>query len=571
MSFTVKTLVAVLTVLIFLPFTAINPAGGYGKISVKKWADDRKSAFSFTFDDGCMSQYTYAAPVLDSFKFKGTFFIISGSGFTKDDLPGIGRYGTWNQFRSLDLEGHEIGAHTVTHPDLTTLLTGDTTTAGTLLYELYQSQKTIEQKISNKKCITLAYPSLAYNTTVINNTAQYFESARSGSDFPVDSSLTALGFYSIGAKEELFDTTIRNSPQDELAELQDFESYVQNSINSGKWGLLEAHEVVPFSQIPQLVKQGEWYPMSTEWLTSVCLWLKQKSDSNEVWVETIGNITRYMKEREQFKYSIIGQTAIKIKINVTDTINNQIYNYPLTVDITVPPAWEYAIVVQGSRTDTVKTLVEGACTFIRTYVIPNGGYLILNKTNSPLPVEIASFTASVINKGVRLNWKTSTEINNILFDIERMMDNESWQKLGSLPGAGNSNSPKAYSFIDNSYLSNGKYSYRLKQIDNDGNYKYSAIVEVEINMVPGYYSLQQNYPNPFNPSTRIHYAISSTELVTIKVYNVLGSEIETLVNEEKSPGTYELTWNAANLPGGVYFYRIKAGSFIETKKMLLLK
>jgi hypothetical protein len=85
------------------------------------------------------------------------------------------------------------------------------------------------------------------------------------------------------------------------------------------------------------------------------------------------------------------------------------------------------------------------------------------------------------------------------------------------------------------------------------------------------YSLQQNYPNPFNPSTKIKYSVPQSSEVIIKVFDVLGNEIETLVKEEKPTGSYEITWNAANLPSGVYFYRLKADSFIDTKKMILLK
>ena len=90
--------------------------------------------------------------------------------------------------------------------------------------------------------------------------------------------------------------------------------------------------------------------------------------------------------------------------------------------------------------------------------------------------------------------------------------------------------------------------------------------------IPTVYALEQNFPNPFNPSTKIKYSDSTIfSSVVVKVFDVLGNEIETLVNEEKSVGTYELTWNASNLPSGVYFYRIQAGDFVDTKKMLLLK
>jgi hypothetical protein len=284
-----------------------------------------------------------------------------------------------------------------------------------------------------------------------------------------------------------------------------------------------------------------------------------------------------MKEREKFQYRITKQTATQIQINATDGLKDLIYNYPLTVDITVPHDWQLAIVIQGSSIDTIKTFVVGASTYVRTYVIPDGGILILNKTDPPLPVELTSFTAAVINKGVDLNWKTSTEINNNRFDIERMIENNAWQNIGSLPGAGNSNSPKAYSFIDNSSLSTGKYSYRLKQMDNDGHYKYSNTVEVEVTFTPGSYSLDQNYPNPFNPSTRIKYSIPFESNVKVIVFNTLGETVSELTNELQGAGTYETSFNSPGISSGVYFYSIVANStdgkqsFRETKKMMLLK
>ena len=383
MKFSVTVSTAVLILLVQFPVLGVSPTGGYGQVSVKKWADDRKSAFSFTFDDGLMSQYTYAAPLLDSYGFKGTFFIISAA--MTDELPGIWRYGTWDQFRSMSVDGHEIGSHTVTHPDLTTLAIGDTTTDSTLLFELYQSKKTIEQKIPSQKCITIAYPMNAANTNVRNETALFYEAGRAGSNIPMDSAIADSGFYKIGAKEEQFNTP-RNSTQDDLDELQDFETYEQSSVTDGNWGMLMAHDVVPFSQITNSLLQITWYPMSTEWLTSLCQWLKPRSDSNEVWVETMGNITRYMKEREQVQDTVTSETDTQIQINATDNLNDAIYNYPLTVDITVPPDWESAYVIQGSRTDSVNTIAAGNSTYVRTKIIPDGGILTLNKRIKPTGV-----------------------------------------------------------------------------------------------------------------------------------------------------------------------------------------
>ena len=192
--------------------------------------------------------------------------------------------------------------------------------------------------------------------------------------------------------------------------------------------------------------------------------------------------------------------------------------------------------------------------------------------NSALPVELVSFTAISVKDKVELTWKTATELNNYGFEIERASASPgmNWDKIGFVQGNGNSNSPKEYSFIDHSVLS-GSYSYRLKQLDNDGTFKYSEPVEVTINQIPNDYSLNQNYPNPFNPSTTIAYDIPKTSLVRISVYDILGKEIKLLVNTEKNSGHYEIIFDAKELAGGIYYYSIRTGEFSQSKKMILLK
>ena len=191
-----------------------------------------------------------------------------------------------------------------------------------------------------------------------------------------------------------------------------------------------------------------------------------------------------------------------------------------------------------------------------------------------LPVELTSFTASVINNDVKLNWSTSTEVNNYGFEIERSqtsnLKSETWEKIGFVEGHGNSNSPKKYSFVDGDVL-NGIYAYRLKQIDSDGKFEFSREAVVTIENSPTSFELSQNYPNPFNPSTSIQYSIIGKQFVQLKVYDELGNEVKTLVNEEKNVGTYNVIWNADNLPSGIYYYRLQTDNFNDTKKMLLLK
>ena len=191
-----------------------------------------------------------------------------------------------------------------------------------------------------------------------------------------------------------------------------------------------------------------------------------------------------------------------------------------------------------------------------------------------LPVELNSFSANTVGSEVELNWSTATEVNNYGFEIERLADSRklnanSWTKIGFVQGHGNSNSPKEYSYVDNNSQS-GKIQYRLKQIDFDGQFKYSWVVEVEV-IAPSSFVLHQNYPNPFNPVTKINYEVPANSFVQLKVYNTLGMEVATLVNEEKIAGTYEVEFNALNYSSGVYFYRLKSTGKDLTRKMIFLK
>ena len=188
-----------------------------------------------------------------------------------------------------------------------------------------------------------------------------------------------------------------------------------------------------------------------------------------------------------------------------------------------------------------------------------------------LPVELVSFTASVINGNqILLNWKTATETNNYGFEIMRSSDfSEDWKCIGFVEGNGNSNSPKYYTFIDKNLKDGSKFNYRLKQIDLDGKYEYSKILE--INLIPAKFSLTQNYPNPFNPSTSILFTVPEKNLVTLIVYDLLGNLVQELLNETKDPGVYEIKFDGSNLSNGVYFYKLQTNNFVDVKKMILLK
>lgn len=185
-----------------------------------------------------------------------------------------------------------------------------------------------------------------------------------------------------------------------------------------------------------------------------------------------------------------------------------------------------------------------------------------------IPVELVSFSSSVVGNEVQLNWITATETNNMGFDIERKISN-SWEKIGFVNGYGTTTEMKSYSFSDKS-LNAGTYYYRLKQIDFNGAFEYSNVIEVDVSS-PQQFELSQNYPNPFNPSTTISFSLPQSSSVTLKVYDVIGNEVAILVDEVKSAGQYNISFNASNLSSGVYFYSINAGNFSEVRKMTLIK
>lgn len=195
--------------------------------------------------------------------------------------------------------------------------------------------------------------------------------------------------------------------------------------------------------------------------------------------------------------------------------------------------------------------------------------------DAAVPVELASFTASVSHlsngNAVELSWATATELNNQGFYVERKTANtENWISLGFVDGNASTTETHYYSFVDNN-VATGLYSYRLKQLDFGGTFRYYELSDVVEVSTPFTYDLSQNYPNPFNPSTTISWQLKNDGLVTIKIYDQLGKEVATLVNEEKAAGSYEIEFNASELASGVYYYRINAGTFVDTKKMILMK
>jgi hypothetical protein len=222
------------------------------------------------------------------------------------------------------------------------------------------------------------------------------------------------------------------------------------------------------------------------------------------------------------------------------------------------------------------TWFAGAFIYDTVYVfggIPMGWGTVEGKVwacyKTALPVELTSFTATANGKEVSLSWSTATELNNQGFEVQRKFGVNYFVTVGSVQGHGTTTSPNNYTYVDK-LIDPGKYFYRLKQIDYNGTFEYSNEIEVEVRVLDKF-TLEQNYPNPFNPTTTIGYVLEEKSNAKLTLLNTIGEEVAVLVNEEQGKGFHKVELNGSKLTSGVYFYQLRVGRFIETKKMVLLR
>jgi hypothetical protein len=282
-------------------------------------------------------------------------------------------------------------------------------------------------------------------------------------------------------------------------------------------------------------------------------------------------------------------TSIFLKDKMVEV--NNLYNLGLVIDVINPGSggsdhwsfWTYnygAILLIEDYSDfnayyhSVNDIVQyfNLPYFLKMSRMALGTVASLAELTEIVPVELLAFTASVNNSNVQLLWSTATELNNMGFEIERSIDNpDNFVTVRFVEGKGSSTEINYYSFNDNPELSGvNQLYYRLKQVDFDGTFSYSDVVNVTYD-VPAEFVLSQNYPNPFNPSTRINYFVPKESFVSIKVYDFLGREVTALVSETKSTGSYEIVFDASNLPSGTYFYTLRTDNYSSTKKMIIIK
>lgn len=196
-------------------------------------------------------------------------------------------------------------------------------------------------------------------------------------------------------------------------------------------------------------------------------------------------------------------------------------------------------------------------------------------TPQVVPVELTSFTGAYVGNNVELKWSTATELNNRGFEIQRSANGSQFATVAFVEGYGTTTEAKNYSYTDKNIESRVNYAYRLKQIDFDGTFDFSSVVNVGFTL-PLEFVLEQNYPNPFNPSTTIAYSVPVKSEVTLEVYNLIGQKIMTLVQGQVDAGKHSAQLNASSMSSGMYFFKLTAvgengSQFTSSKKMTLLK
>lgn len=194
----------------------------------------------------------------------------------------------------------------------------------------------------------------------------------------------------------------------------------------------------------------------------------------------------------------------------------------------------------------------------------------------PLPVEIASFSASTRGTTALISWSTTTEVNNYGFEIQRsaivsQASGVSWVDISFVKGSGTSNSVRQYSYSDQPSTA-GSYQYRIKMLNQDGSFKYSSLVQVNVGLAPKTFSLFQNYPNPFNPATTIEFTLATDGRAVLKVYDITGREVATLADQDLQAGVIQnVEFDGSRLASGMYLVRLTSNGKQAIKKLTLLK
>jgi hypothetical protein len=321
--------------------------------------------------------------------------------------------------------------------------------------------------------------------------------------------------------------------------------YVGGAISSGIVGTTYVGTIDANNRALITWTSGADYPLGVKFRWDAAKW------KNGIIVAGGSNSTTWSGSTDCYVYDVDANTWLAQLPKPTATLGSAVGSIQTSDNV-----WKYAIA----------TGYDGTAASLKTEVFVDNSNIT--------PVELASFSASSINGNVVLNWLTASELNNNGFEVERKSGNDNFIKIAFVQGNGTTSEANSYSFTDMN-VATGSYSYRLKQIDFDGTVSFSNTVNVDVN-VPGEFNLDQNYPNPFNPSTKISFNLPVESRVSMKVFDILGQEVFSQLNQNYTAGSHTVSFDGSSLNSGVYFYRIDATGvngkeFSSVKKMILTK
>ena len=305
------------------------------------------------------------------------------------------------------------------------------------------------------------------------------------------------------------------------------------------------------------------------------------NNTNATSTSDLGSVASTVRTGRIWQVDESGTVAATIKIDMSDATggagnSGTASNYRLLYRSGTSGAFSSA--ATGSS-------ISGDVVTFNSVSLQDGYYALGAQSDATLPVELTSFELlETRNDGITLQWITESEINNLGFNLDRKTPITGWSQIASymthpaLQGQGSVSHQTIYTFTDNTVLDNESYDYRLSDVDYNGNVEYHGLQLMGVSSfnIPEQFILYPNYPNPFNPVTTIRYDLSKESFVDITIYDMLGNVVYNLANANESPGYKSVQWNAINNQGepvsaGVYLYKIQAGDFVNTKKMILLK
>jgi peptidoglycan/xylan/chitin deacetylase (PgdA/CDA1 family) len=302
---------------------------------VGNWPEFRTAAVSYTFDDGCSNQFAIAIPMFNEFGYKLTLFTITGA---SPNWPGL---------RNAASQGHEVASHTVTHPTLT---------PSNEVAELSNSKAAIEANVPGQKCVTIAYPYCSPSTPSV--TAQYYIAGRHCQGFIEGN--TPGNYYQI--------SSLICGNLGAVLTAADFNSRFASVASTKGWCVFLIHGID---------SDGGYSPLPSTVLRSSLQYLDARRST--FWISTFGNVVRYAKERNDVTVAESSNTGDSITLHVTDTLDNTIYNYPLTIRRPLPAGWLSVKVTQNSLPVTASIVKVNSVKYVMFDVVPDGGDIVLSK------------------------------------------------------------------------------------------------------------------------------------------------------------------------------------------------